>query len=144
MLLLLILTTAGIAKGPGGNLGLGVIVGNPTSLSGKYWLGNSAAVDGALGWNLGHGGMIHGHLDYLFHVDGLIPVKKGSLPLFYGPGVFLGLGNNPYIGVRVPVGFAYYFDQFPVDIFVEVAPSITLIKSTSFGVGGGIGARYYF
>ncbi len=144
LVLLLIVATAVVAKGKGGNFGVGVIVGNPTSLSGKYWLDNSKAIDGALGWNLGHGGMIHGHADYLIHVEDLIPVKSGSLPLFYGPGVFLGIGNDPYIGIRFPVGLAYYFANHPIGVFIELAPSFTLVKATGFGVGGGVGGRYYF
>ncbi len=42
------------AKAAGHNLGVGVILGQPTALSAKYWTSANTALDFGLGWGLGY------------------------------------------------------------------------------------------
>ncbi len=51
ILVMLILSSTASAKN--GNFGLGVIIGEPTGISGKLWLNNKHAVDGAVAWSTG-------------------------------------------------------------------------------------------
>jgi len=140
--------------------GAGIMVGDPTGVSVKYWLNDDRALDGGLAWGVWRGSYFHLHGDYLFHNSTLITVSKGKLPLYYGPGLRLRSwsgdqywdngkwhdydGSRVDIGVRFPVGLAYLFDGAPVDIFLEVAPTLDLTPATSFEIDGGIGARYWF
>ncbi|MBL7964330.1 MAG: hypothetical protein JNM31_10870 [Flavobacteriales bacterium] len=136
--------------------GLGIMVGEPTGISGKLWLGGSNALAMGLAWGgLGQsGGYFHVHTDYLFHNFSLIPVSSGKLPLHYGPGVRMRFWNDGYeykgkdrdfdLGVRLPVGLTYMFDEAPVDIFFELVPSLSLIPDTSFDLDFALGARYWF
>ena len=54
-------------------------------------------------------------------------------------------GNNRVdLGVRFPVGIAYLFDGAPVDIFLEVVPTLNLIPETDVDLDAALGARYWF
>jgi hypothetical protein len=48
------------------------------------------------------------------------------------------------VGVRVPVGLSYIFDDAPVDIFVEIAPTIDFVPDVRGEITGGIGIRFWF
>jgi len=124
--------------------GLGIILGEPTGISGKYWLSANSAIDGAAAWNFGNGGYLHVHGDYLLHNYDVFKVKEGRLPLYYGIGGRIGFGDDTVVGLRGVVGIAYLFSGAPVDAFLEIAPIMDLVPGTSFHVQGGIGARFYF
>lgn len=124
--------------------GLGIILGEPTGISGKQWLSANSAIDGAAAWNFGNGGYLHLHADYLLHNYDVFKVKEGRLPLYYGIGGRVGFGDKTVVGLRGVVGIAYLFSGAPVDAFLEIAPIMDLVPGTSFHVHGGIGARFYF
>ena len=136
------------------------MLGSPTGLSAKYWISGDRAIDGGLAWGVWRGSYIHLHADYLFHNMELLKVAKGKLPLYYGPGLRMRSwsggrywhkgewrdydGSYVDLGVRFPVGLAYLFDGAPVDVFVELVPTLDLIPATSFDLDAAIGARYWF
>lgn len=138
--------------------GLGIMLGDPTGFCGKGWIGSDRAIDFGVAWGLVHNGYFHLHADYLFHKMDLIPVSKGRLPLYFGPGLRMrSWGSNGYyvngesykgsrvdIGVRFPVGLAYLFDNAPVDVFIEVVPTMGILPSTSFDFDAAVGGRYWF
>lgn len=140
--------------------GLGVIVGEPTGISVKGWISDERAVDGALAWSLFGHSWFSAHTDYLFHNMRLININQGKLPLYYGPGLRLRSwtggrywehgrwhsynGGRAALGVRFPVGLAYLPDKAPVDIFLELVPTLDLVPSSSFDITGAIGVRYWF
>jgi hypothetical protein len=134
--------------------GAGIMVGDPTGLAFKAWMGGDRAIAGGLAWSFVDEGYFHAHADLLFHKMDLITVGRGQLPLYFGPGLRLrtwGDGNDRNdndgrtdIGVRFPVGLAYLFDGAPVDVFLEVVPTLDLIPRTDFDLDAAIGARYWF
>lgn len=129
----------------GGNFGLGIIIGEPTGLSAKLWTGESTAFDAAAAWTLSDNyDALNLHADFLKHNFELIKVDKGQLPFYFGLGAKIVLANDPVIGIRVPVGLSYIFADTPLDIFLEIVPTLNLIPSTDFDIDGGIGIRYYF
>lgn len=139
--------------------GLGIMLGDPTGLSGKFWLNGDRAVDFGLAWGI-YGKYVHLHSDYLFHNTSLFNVSKGQLALYYGPGLRVRSwsggrywnhgrwheydGSRISVGVRLPVGLAYLFDGAPVDVFLEVVPTLDLTPSTDFDLDAAVGARYWF
>jgi hypothetical protein len=130
-----------------GKLGVGVIIGEPTGASLKYWLNDTLAIDGAAGWSFHHDSDLCLHGDVLWHNFDLIPVSRGRLPVYFGVGGlarFRDHNRDNQIGVRVPVGLSYMFDNAPVDIFVEVAPAIDLAPDVRGEITGGVGVRYWF
>ncbi|MDP2806747.1 MAG: hypothetical protein Q8O74_01260 [bacterium] len=130
--------------------GLGLIAGDPSGLSLKYWKGSANAIQGSLAWSFLENGYLRANADYLWHEYELIKVEKGTLPLYYGPGVTLWAGrirdgrSGANIGVRGVCGLEYIFKGAPFDIFLELAPTLDLAPSTGLWIQGGLGARYYF
>lgn len=128
----------------GGNFGLGVVLGEPTGISGKLWLGGTSAVDGVLAWSFAQNPAVSVQADYLFHFFDLIAVPKGRLPLYVGVGAAVSISDNPDVGVRIPGGVTYLFDTAPLDVFLEIAPILLLFPATTFDFSGGAGIRFYF
>lgn len=127
-----------------GKTGLGIIVGEPTGIAAKYWLGSTSAVDGALAWSFVDDASLYMHADYLYHHFNLIEVESGQFPLYYGIGGRIKFQDDPRVGVQVPMGISYILEDAPLDIFLEIRPVLDLIPATTFTVSGGIGVRYYF
>ena len=124
--------------------GVGVILGSPTGISAKGWLTKTNAWAAAAAWNINGPGYLHVHADYLVHNFDLINATTGTLAPYFGLGAGLWFSSNTTIFARVPLGLDYMFENAPLDIFLEVAPSLSVLPSTSFGVGGGLGVRYFF
>jgi hypothetical protein len=151
-----LLCSAAFAQKTG--FGLGIIIGEPTGITGKCWLSGKSAIDGAVAWSF-DGENLHLHADYLIHKFDLIKVAKGSLPLYFGVGVRVRFDEDDHhfddhdhdnhhhhdrIGVRIPVGLDYLFAHDPVDIFFEIVPILDLTPDTEFGFNAAIGFRYFF
>ena len=64
--------------------------------------------------------------------------------IYVGIGGRVVLADNPSFGIRIPVGIDYLFADAPIDIFLELVPIMDLSPKTDFGIGGGIGIRYWF
>jgi len=137
--------------------GLGVIIGQPTGISAKLWTSSVNAFDFGLGWSIGGarigksaeyysgGNRVHFHMDYLWHSFEAIRSSE-RFPLYYGIGgrVNGGGGYDGSLAVRGVIGIAWFPHNTPVDVFLELAPSLQLAPSTGFGIDAGIGARYFF
>lgn len=150
MVMAAVLVLAGAAVAQGGGTGLGVIVGEPTGISMKFWTGGNTAFDAAAAWSVYRYHAFHFHADLLFHSFSLINVSPGTLPAYVGVGGRLKLAGEPNeykdmrLGVRVPFGLEYLFEPIPLGLFVEVAPILDILPGTGFGINGAAGARWYF
>lgn len=133
------------AQNTDGKLGIGLMIGEPTGISVKYWQSQRNAIDGGLAWSLGKYDALHLHADYLWHNYSVFEdVDEGALPLYYGVGGRLVLADNDSIlGVRVPVGINYLFEETPVGLFLELAPTVNLAPDTDFDIGGALGVRIH-
>lgn len=124
--------------------GLGVILGEPTGLSGKYWVSGRNAIDVGMAWSFRHEGFFHVHADYLWH----FPLQTQSAERFNfyaGVGGRLGAeAHDALLGVRFVGGFAFWPRNTPLDIFVEFAPILDLAPATEMTANGGIGVRFFF
>lgn len=130
---------------------LGIIVGDPTGISAKYWLpkgligtGGQQAFDAAVGWKFVGNFGIQIKLDYVVHQYGVIPVEVGKLPIYYGMGARLVAGDKGNIGVRIPIGVNYLLDDEPFGGFLELAPVLGLLPETTMDLSIALGARYRF
>jgi len=141
------LTSLGAAENGHSGFGLGIILGEPTGLSGKLWTGGKTAVDGALAWSTDRDANLHLHIDYLVHNFNFINIDETYLPVYYGIGgrmKFSEHDNDDFIGVRVPVGVAQMFENAPVDLFFEIVPILDLAPDTDFDINIALGGRYFF
>ncbi|MHB8094728.1 MAG: hypothetical protein ACYDH0_07275 [Candidatus Aminicenantales bacterium] len=124
--------------------GLGFILGDPTGLSFKTWTGRTTALDAAAAWAFTRKGSFHFHADYLIHSFNLLKTRKGSLPVYYGIGGRVLFEDETKVGVRIPVGISYIFEDAPLDLFFELGPVLDLAPRTEMTLAGFIGLRYYF
>ena len=124
--------------------GLGLILGEPTGLSGKYWISPWTAIDGAFAWSIDKKSGVHLHSDYLWHDYRIISVIKGKLPIYYGVGARVVFATDNIFGVRGVAGLNYIFDGTPLDIFLEIVPILDIAPKVGFDFNGAIGIRYYF
>jgi hypothetical protein len=139
--------TSDLSNDYAGKFGAGIIIGEPTGLSAKYFLNDKLAIDGAAGWSFDDHTEFYLHSDLLYHKFDLINVSKGRVAVYFGGGVLCRFRDDDHdneVGVRVPVGISYMFENAPVDIFAEIAPGIDLSPSTRGDITGGIGIRYWF
>jgi hypothetical protein len=124
--------------------GVGVILGEPTGLSGKLWVSNQSAIDMGLAYSFRSKGYFHVHADYLWHFPDIIQSSE-RLPLYVGIGGRLAFGKESgTVGIRIPFGIAFWPRSAPIDIFVECVPILDLVPATEFRGNGGLGARFYF
>ena len=126
--------------------GMGIMLGEPSGLSGKLWSGGNNAFDFGLAWSTSKNSGVAFHADYVWHKMDMITVDKGALPFYYGIGVRYRNRDNSddNIGVRVPFGLDYLFAQSAFDVFFEVVPILDLAPDTDFDINVAIGGRYFF
>lgn len=162
LLILSIITAGHKASAAGRNFGAGLVIGEPTGLTGKVFLNSEEAIDFGMAFAFSDYALFYG--DYLFHFpDGfghaeqfiaqLTPyVGIGAMVLFfnsnyYGPDKkYSRVANSTSagFGVRIPLGIEWKPAKPPLGVFVELVPGIGLVPGTFGFIGGGIGVRYYF
>ena len=124
---------------------LGVILGEPTGLSAKYWTSRTNAIDFGTAWSFRDDGYFHFHCDYLYHNYEVFKVDEGSLPLYFGIGGRVGFADDDArLGLRLVLGIEYLADAYPMSVFFEVAPIIDFSPDTDADINGGLGIRYVF
>lgn len=123
---------------------------NPVGVNAKAWLSDRQAVSGMTSFFIGGTTstapsywILQG--DYLFHNFNELEVDEGYLALHVGAGgqftVFEDALNQ--FALRAPVGVNYMLGSAPVDIFVEVAPSLRITDPAALRFDGAIGFRYF-
>jgi hypothetical protein len=143
-----------------GTFGLGLELGEPSGLNGKYFMQPDRAIDFGIGAIYGDyygGDGLHLYADYLWHPTTLVRAEAFQMPFYIGVGGRYwrfcdGCRPGPYasaIGVRVPFGISFDFNNVPLDVFVQlvvVADVFIDYPNHSFGPGidGSIGIRYWF
>jgi len=128
-----------------GDIGVGVVFGQPTGLVAKFWQTKDRAIDAGVAYSFNRYIQVYG--DYLFHFA-VSPERTNRsldpLSFYVGGGALLSLSSLVSLGLRIPLGLEWIFNSPKVGIFLEVVPGVSLIPSTAGFVQGGIGARYYF
>jgi len=144
LLLIILGCLAGLSFGKNGDIGLGLILGEPTGASAKWWTGKTTAFDAGAAWSFVSGGFFQVHGDFLFHNFDLFQVETGKLALYYGFGGRVKLADQTIVSVRVPIGISYQFEKTAIELFLEVVPMLDIVPATDVGIAGGAGFRYFF
>ena len=126
------------------NVGLGIILGEPTGISFKMWSSETVGFDAGAAWSFVDSSFFQIHGDMLFHNYNIFKVDTGKMSLFYGFGGRIKFADDTIVSLRVPVGISYEFEKTPIELFLEVAPMLNLTPATEVDIAGGIGFRYYF
>jgi hypothetical protein len=139
------LTQIPVDIGAEDNFGIGFLFGVPSDISAKVPLGGVNSLNFLLGYDTFRGGShVYMHGDYVWHNYDVIPVAKGKLPLYYGPGVKASLSGNSSIGIRGVIGIEYQFADVPLSAIFEIGPGINVIPDPRPGISAGLGGRFYF
>ena len=143
-LLLLLAAPSALPAGNSG-FGLGVILGAPTGLSCKGWIGAHQAIDGAASWTTSRGDKsLYLHGDLLRQNHNALHLDPVWLDWHYGVGLAINFKEDTEMGLRIPVGLDYSLTTIPMELFVEIVPVLLLTPDSSFDIDGGIGLRIFF
>jgi hypothetical protein len=145
--------------------GLGLELGEPDGINGKVFLSPSGAIDFGLGYIYDHyyyGDGLHLYADYLWHFQ-LASTPSFKLPFYIGAGLRMwqfdycvqnvcDYGGSA-VGIRMPLGVAFDLNNTPIDIFVQLVPTLDFLGGdyymryrdrTHFGMDGSVGVRFWF
>ncbi|CUS88363.1 hypothetical protein JGI3_01043 [Candidatus Kryptobacter tengchongensis] len=123
-------------------LGLGVYLGVPTGVTGKYLLSRSNSGDVLLAWRFNDAFFVQGH--YNFNLSEIERYKNGVFNFYAGAGLFfkaVSKGDDSF-GVSGNIGVNYFLKQ-KYEFFLELSPKLGLFPGTGFDLTGGIGFRFY-
>jgi len=137
--------------GVGASLGVtnDVFTQNPVGLAGKAWVSDRQAVAGHTSFFIGDEDRNSYWIlqaDYLFHNFNELEVGEGLLALYVGPGAQLTINEDTDndFALRAPVGVDYMLGSAPIDVFVEVAPTLKVTDPVALRFDGAVGFRYFF
>jgi uncharacterized protein DUF3996 len=151
---------------PNKKFGLGLELGEPSGLNGKVFVSRSGAIDFGVGYiyrQYYYGDGLHLYADYLFHPALLASTSSFELPFYIGPGLrywdfhycYMGLCDygGSAIGIRLPLGISFDFNNAPLDIFIQLVPVLDFLSGDyynrygdreHFGVDFSVGLRLWF
>jgi len=133
-----------VAVGQEKGFGLGVMIGEPTGISGKAWISQSRAIDAGMAWSFRRKGRFHLHVDHIWHFpQNLRSAERFVLYAGIGGRLAAGRGDGVF-GLRIPLGVLWWPRGAPLDVFLELAPIVDLIQETELSANGGIGVRFFF
>ncbi|HTR49355.1 MAG TPA: DUF3996 domain-containing protein [Kofleriaceae bacterium] len=145
--------------------GLGLELGDLVGITGKLFVNSNQAIDFGIGDRYygpyGNAGGLHIYADYLWHPKVLARPDAFELPFYIGVGARFwdfGYACNPNgtncmdattFGVRMPIGIDFDFNNVPLDVFIELAPTLDFFHDyTNHSLGldydFSIGVRYWF
>lgn len=132
------------ARAESGSFGLGLILGQPTGVTGAYQLSDHTALDGALGlgWVDDRNFYLHVEFDYFLPV--LVRGSSVELSPYLGIGGFFVSHEDPALGARAPFGLALDFTTAPLQIFLEASVLLLVVPDIDLDIRGALGFRYYF
>ena len=124
-----------------GDFGTGIIFGNPTGGTAKFWLDNNRALDASVGFNTSLA--LYG--DYLWNNWKVLPQPAGGkLPVYLGLGAQVMPSSPHEFGLRAVAGIAYWLPRNPIEIFLELVPILRFSQGDSVYLNASVGLRYYF
>ena len=128
-----------------GDFGMGIILGNPTSVSVKLWTGKVTAIDASLGYRYGSANHLYLNTDFLFHLWA-IEKEEGTIKVYLGAGAGLGFVSDLSFSIRAPGGAALFLDNIPLELFAELVPTLQVFGEGNIRLRmeGYLGARWYF
>jgi len=132
--------------------GIGLMVGEPTAVTGKYFINKNSALDAGLGLSILNNG-IWLHSDYIYQLWDVFDTTQ-DLPVYFGAGAVL---HNREIkndnkdkeskldfGPRVLVGVEFHPEKYRFSFFGEVALNFFILHEIEIAPGLALGVRYYF
>lgn len=151
LLALIVLASSGeLWAQQAGQVGAGLIVGNPFGLTAKYWMNDTQALDAGVGF-----GSPVLFADFLWHSWAILPQpSQGKI------GGYLGVGpevdthhwynrhrdadhRDTNVGIRTLAGVSYWTAGHPIELFLEAGPVFLLDTDSNVDIDAALGIRFY-
>lgn len=127
---------------------LGAQLFSPTGISAKAVISESAAITGVFGFNINEfNNSVSIQTNLILNGDkDTFNVESGLLRSYYGIGVTFMFSENSDtgIGFRIPLGVEYGLQDQPLEIYMDIAPTINIEPSSAFFLSSSMGVRYFF
>jgi len=125
-------------------LGVGILLGEPTALSGKYWMDYQTAVDAAIGWGFIRETAVQAHVSYLYHFFDLLKSDDDEFLVYVGGGARVKFESRFRFGIRGVGGIEYPLPTTALSFFLEVSPIVDFIPTPGMSFNLGLGGRIFF
>jgi hypothetical protein len=137
----------------GGDLGLGASLGWPTGFNGKWWFQDSQGI--AFGAGVGGFSWVSSYVDWQWTPLVLYQSSEISVTPYFGGGAFFGVFPTIYspflrstavilaLGIEIPMGVSVNVGAYPLDVFAEIAPGLSVLPHIGVGTRAMVGARWY-
>lgn len=121
---------------------------SPAGVSAKYTLSESTAITGVVGFSLNDFNNSF-TLQANFIKNGekdQFSLESGLLRSYFGAGLNLTFQEwgDTGVGLRVPLGVEYAIEQQPLEIYMDIAPTLDIQPNTAFYFSSSMGVRYFF
>jgi hypothetical protein len=143
-----------------GDIGIGAMIGEPISVTGKYWLDEANAIDAGVAFANEDVGIV---ADYLYHFRGAFADRgdfMSNVAPYIGAGLIVSFDqeggdglldgetledDQVGLGARIPLGLEWLPRTLPAGVFAELAPGLGIGDQDTFAfLQVGAGARFYF
>jgi hypothetical protein len=133
------------ARAEGGPLGIGLVLGEPSGVTGMLRFRHDVALDVAVGIDVfdEDGFYVHGVVDYFF--PRFVENRAISLRPYLGAGAFLAdVHDDLGFGGRAPLGLSLDLAAAPFQIYAELVLDLLILPDIDLDLGVAVGFRYYF
>lgn len=135
------ITLSLFAQEHGNQAGVGISIGEVQGITFKYWFDYWNAIDCVLSFV--DRTEIYLKMDFLKHDFRLLKKhEEGKISVIYGIG-FMAISNGTS-GIRGVCGSSFFTKDYPMELFIDIAPVFALGNRTGMHFSGSIGVRYYF
>jgi hypothetical protein len=125
------------------DLGLGIVLGEPSGVNAQFFMTNRSTLDITAAWSFRHDGNLLVAADYQWYNN--IADAPEEWSWYYGVGGYVGFPEHDegILGVRIPLGIVYSIPRSIADVWLEVDPALKLIPETDGDFMGGIGITFW-
>ncbi len=131
---------------------LGIGVGDSLHFTGRMDLDRTRAAVLNVGFGYGYSGGLYLRPQYQFEMAELeFDIDVLRFYPYFGAALPIGIQGDfsgVDMGVSAVAGISYFFDETPIELYIEALPGVRLFRDgkfhSGFGIGGGIGIRYGF
>ena len=123
---------------------------SPVGVTAKYALSESSSLTGVLGFFASDSyKSLSFEANYIMYFGSEnYNVGSGELNPYWGGGITLGFddvdGNDATFGLRVPFGIEYGIEDAPIEIYMDIGPTVGISPDVDFGFDSSLGFRFFF
>ncbi len=121
---------------------------SPTGITAKATISETAAITGVVGFNFNEfNNFIRLQTNLILNGNSdAFDIESGILRPYYGVGVNFTFSENSDtdIGFRIPLGMEYSFQDQPFEMYMDIAPTVNVERSSAFFLSSSMGFRYFF